>query len=208
MTGGYAIRRVRLRELLRRKRQRPDRRAYARERAARQQVDEMKRVQQRLKDRAGTGGEGGEGTAEVAAYHGRHVDFGPLQSWPKPDPQPPVLIGGMGPRVLDRVVAYGDGWIMMPFESAYTDADLARVEELRQRAKLAGRPRPSVSAITTLLPDLEFIERLESFGVERTIFLVSSLREGTVIEPDGSTADVQRAVLARCAALVEEWRQR
>ena len=61
MTRGYTIRRVRLRELLRRKRQRPDRRAYDRERAARQQVDEMKRVQQRLKDRAGTGGEGGEG---------------------------------------------------------------------------------------------------------------------------------------------------
>jgi hypothetical protein len=61
MTRGYTIRRVRLRELLRRKRQQPDRRAYGRERAARQQVGDMKRIQQRLKDRAGTGGEGGEG---------------------------------------------------------------------------------------------------------------------------------------------------
>jgi len=60
MTRGYTIRCVRLRELLRRKRQRPDRRAYDRERASRQQVDDMKRVQQRLKDRA-SGGEGGEG---------------------------------------------------------------------------------------------------------------------------------------------------
>jgi hypothetical protein len=52
---------VRLRELFRRKRQEPDRRAYDREQAARQQVGDMKRVQQRLKDRARTGGEGSEG---------------------------------------------------------------------------------------------------------------------------------------------------
>jgi len=61
MTRGYTIRCVRLREFSVVSASGRDRRAYDRERAAGRQVDEMKRVQQRLKDRAGTGGEGGEG---------------------------------------------------------------------------------------------------------------------------------------------------
>jgi len=55
----YTVRRVRLRGLLRRKHQQPGRRAYDRELAARQQVGDMKRVQQRLKDQAGRAGAGG-----------------------------------------------------------------------------------------------------------------------------------------------------
>jgi probable F420-dependent oxidoreductase len=47
-------------------------------------------------------------TEREAEYHGRHVDFEPMWSWPKPlqEPHPPVLVGGNGPRVLDRVLAY------------------------------------------------------------------------------------------------------
>src|ERR671926_1362353 len=45
---------------------------------------------------------------DEAEYHGRHVDFDPIWSWPKPRqrPHPPVLVGGLGEKVLDRVVAY------------------------------------------------------------------------------------------------------
>ena len=52
-------------------------------------------------------------TSEVAEYHGEHVDFDPLWQWPKPlqHPHPPVFIGGNGPKVLDRVLRYGDGWM-------------------------------------------------------------------------------------------------
>src|SRR5437764_1570456 len=49
-------------------------------------------------------------TSDEAEYHGRHVDFDPIWSWPKPvqDPHPPVLVGGNGAKVLDRVIAFGD----------------------------------------------------------------------------------------------------
>src|SRR6185312_16376024 len=51
-------------------------------------------------------------TAERAEFHGRFVDFDPAFQWPKPSrkPHPPVLLGGEGPRVLDRVLDFGDGW--------------------------------------------------------------------------------------------------
>lgn len=77
-------------------------------------------------------------TCDEASYHGEHVDFERIWSWPKPAqrPHPPVLIGGDGPTVLDRVLAYGDGW----FPDWAPDGILERVPELRARAAEAGRP--------------------------------------------------------------------
>lgn len=50
---------------------------------------------------------------EEASYSGRHVSFERIWCWPKPlqQPHPPVLVGGNGPRVLDRVLAFGEGWM-------------------------------------------------------------------------------------------------
>ena len=52
-------------------------------------------------------------TEDEAAYHGRFVDFDPIWSWPKPvqKPHPPILVGGNGRQVLDRVRRYGDEWL-------------------------------------------------------------------------------------------------
>ena len=45
-------------------------------------------------------------TQDEASYHGEHVNFERIWSWPKPAqrPHPPVLVGGNGPTVLDRVL--------------------------------------------------------------------------------------------------------
>src|SRR5205814_9965333 len=55
-------------------------------------------------------------TEDEAEYHGRYVDFDPIRSWPKPaqEPHPPVLVGGAGEKVLDRVLRSGDGWLPQP----------------------------------------------------------------------------------------------
>src|ERR687884_170253 len=84
-------------------------------------------------------------TSDEAEYHGRYVDFDPIWSWPKPlqEPHPPILVGGTGERVLDRVVAFGDGWL--PNRVDDPGALNRRIEELSRRAERAGRGRIPVT---------------------------------------------------------------
>ncbi|MGZ4179004.1 MAG: LLM class F420-dependent oxidoreductase, partial [Solirubrobacteraceae bacterium] len=51
-------------------------------------------------------------TQVEASYSGEFVSFDRIWSWPKPAqrPHPPVLVGGLGPTVEDRVLAFGDAW--------------------------------------------------------------------------------------------------
>ncbi|HTP18556.1 MAG TPA: LLM class F420-dependent oxidoreductase [Solirubrobacteraceae bacterium] len=107
-------------------------------------------------------------TEDEASYSGRYVSFDRIWSWPKPEqkPHPPVLVGGNGPRVLDRVLAFGDEW--MPNRIA--DEDLAvRIAELGARASEAGRDRIPVTVVGGL-PDPAGLERLAGIGVDRIVF--------------------------------------
>lgn len=74
-------------------------------------------------------------TQDEASYHGEFVDFDRIWSWPKPAqrPHPPVLVGGNGPTVLDRVLRFGDAWF--PNYTRGGEGILDRLEELRARAE-------------------------------------------------------------------------
>jgi probable F420-dependent oxidoreductase len=107
-------------------------------------------------------------TEDDAEYHGDMVSFGPMWSWPKPvqKPHPPVLLGGSGPKILERVVRYADGW--MPNRGNA----IQRIPELQEMARAAGRAPIPVS----FYPKAEAseIERLAKAGVERCIWYVPS----------------------------------
>lgn len=51
-------------------------------------------------------------TREEAEFHGQHVDFDPIYSWPKPvsKPHPPIYVGG-GPASFKRIATLNAGWI-------------------------------------------------------------------------------------------------
>ena len=103
-------------------------------------------------------------TQDESSYHGEHVDFDSIWSWPKPvqKPHPPVLVGGTGPKALDRVLRYGDEW--MPNRVA-EPADLGpRIADLRERA---GRHVP----VTYFGADAtdEFVAALANAGVDRIL---------------------------------------
>jgi probable F420-dependent oxidoreductase len=106
-------------------------------------------------------------TQDEAEYHGELVDFDPIWAWPKPlqQPHPPILLGGAGPKVLDRVLSYADEWTPNRFG---TPEELGeRVAELRERA---GRHVRVVAS--GVKPDRELVARLEQAGVDGCTFYV------------------------------------
>jgi probable F420-dependent oxidoreductase len=108
-------------------------------------------------------------TEDEASYHGDQVNFDPIWCWPKPlqKPHPPVLVGGNGEKVLERVVAFGDEW--MPNRVSGLRDRIARLQEL---AAGAGRDRIPVT-LSGAKPDLKLIARGEDAGVHRCAFYIS-----------------------------------
>jgi probable F420-dependent oxidoreductase len=114
-------------------------------------------------------------TEDEAEYHGRYVDFDPIWSWPKPvqEPHPPVLVGGDGERVIDRVLSFGDEW--MPNRTTDAEALGARIEELRGRA---GERVPVT--FSGAKPDRGTVEAYAEAGVDRCTFYVDPDEAGAV----------------------------
>jgi probable F420-dependent oxidoreductase len=104
---------------------------------------------------------------DEASYHGDFVDFDRIWSWPKPAqrPHPPVLVGGDGPTVLDRVIAFGDVWF-----PGYAGAEtLARAAELKARAD-----RPIGFQVISAPTDPKELEALAEAGCQRACYWIPS----------------------------------
>ena len=128
-------------------------------------------------------------TKDTSEYHGETVDFGPMWCWPKPiqKPYPPIILGGSGPNILKRVVAYADGW--MPNRGDV----LGRLGELRDLAKDAGRGDIPVTVYPKATP--EDIEQMQRAGIDRCIWY---------LPPDGR--DEALARLAQLEKLIRPYR--
>jgi alkanesulfonate monooxygenase SsuD/methylene tetrahydromethanopterin reductase-like flavin-dependent oxidoreductase (luciferase family) len=98
-------------------------------------------------------------TKTKAEYHGEFVNFDPMMTWPKPaqKPHPPVLVGGTGPTVLDRVLSFGNAWF-----PNYHDGILDRIAELRARAD-----REVEVQVMSVPADPKVFEQLRDAGVRR-----------------------------------------
>jgi probable F420-dependent oxidoreductase len=118
-------------------------------------------------------------TQDEAEYHGKLIDFDPIWMWPKPvqKPHPPVLVGGLGDKVYDRVVAYGDEWIPNRVQSP--EALGERIQELQRRAEAAGRG-PIPVTVFGAKPEVRLLERLRAAGVKRSLFYVLPAERGEI----------------------------
>jgi len=106
-------------------------------------------------------------TQEEASYQGEHVSFERIWCWPKPlqRPHPPVLVGGNGPTVFDRVLRFGDAWL-----PNYTGEDLlARMRELWARAE-----RPVEVNVMGAPAKAAVLEEFERAGVRRVVRWIPS----------------------------------
>jgi probable F420-dependent oxidoreductase len=127
-------------------------------------------------------------TQDEASYDGRFVSFERIWSYPKPlqRPHPPVLVGGSGPTVLERVLAFGDAWL--PLYGA-DGADLDRVQELHAKAE-----RPIGVEVMGVPADAQAIDRVQRVGARRAIARL----------PSGGRSVVERE-LERWEAAIQEF---
>ena len=115
-------------------------------------------------------------TEEEAAHTGRYYNFPPVKSYPKPfqKPHPPVLLGGMAPNVLRRVVAWGDGWL--PNRITHQALREKRAE-LNTMAVRAGRDPESLTISVHGQPsEPEAVKAYLSAGASRVIIRTESTR--------------------------------
>ena len=122
-------------------------------------------------------------TQEQAEFHGEHVDFDPIFSWPKPvqSPHPPIYVGGESSAALTRLVEYGDGWLprghisadeligvrAMLEERGRTDVPFTIFAAGKSAAALDGYARADVERVTFLLktaPENETMRRLDELA--------------------------------------------
>jgi len=108
-------------------------------------------------------------TQDEATFHGKHVNFDRIWSWPKPvqRPHPPIIVGGNGPRTLRRVIEYGDEW--GPIIGRGPDL-VERMQELSNLCTEAGRPPVPVTIFSLNSHDPKLVERFQTAGGSRYIF--------------------------------------
>jgi len=113
-------------------------------------------------------------TQEEASYAGEYVAFERIWSHPKPAqrPHPPVLIGGHGPTVLDRVLSFGDGWLP---NYGGDEQFFARLSELQARAE-----RPIEAHILGMPADPRELERVRDAGARRALHWLPAGSRSTV----------------------------
>jgi probable F420-dependent oxidoreductase len=73
------------------------------------------------------------------AYEGKLVRFPSFVFLPRPK-RPPIWVGGNGPNAIARALEFGDGWHPMLRAAELKPA----AEDLRTRARAAGRPDPEL----------------------------------------------------------------
>jgi probable F420-dependent oxidoreductase len=108
-------------------------------------------------------------TKPEAEFHGTYYDFPPVKSNPKPaqKPHPPVLLGGAARNVLQRVVAWGDGWLP---NRVTPDQLRERRATLDRLGKEAGRNPAAITISVYGQPaDRDLIKRLHDAGATRVV---------------------------------------
>ena len=127
---------------------------------------------------------------DEAEFHGKHVDFDPIWSYPKPIQEngPPIWIGANSKWVFDRIADYGDGW--MPIGGLGS----GNMERLKEAVEARGRRVDDIDlALFGAPPDAGEVRGRIGQGFDHLAFVVPPAKE-----------DVVLPLLDRYAVIVEE----
>ena len=106
---------------------------------------------------------------DQAEYHGKHVDFDPIFSRPKPvqTPHPPIHVGGAAPWAIRRALRYGNGWVPI----AGRDDIVEQLPMLKAEADKIGRDPSEIEvSVYAAPPDRDTLLRYREAGIHRAIF--------------------------------------
>jgi alkanesulfonate monooxygenase SsuD/methylene tetrahydromethanopterin reductase-like flavin-dependent oxidoreductase (luciferase family) len=134
-------------------------------------------------------------TNDEASYQGELVRFDPIWSWPKPiqKPGPPVILGAHGPKALERVVKYCDGWIPIGVRAGDLFTEIKKLEKL---AIEKGRDPKSISVNVYGTPaDPDMLKQLRDAGAARAVFPLPPAEPEKVLPLLDKYAEAMRAVV-------------
>jgi probable F420-dependent oxidoreductase len=132
-------------------------------------------------------------TKPEAEFHGKYYDFPPVKVFPKPaqKPHPPVILGGHAKTVLERVVAWGDGWLPNQITPEQLRESRLTLDRL---AKDAGRnPAALTISVHGQPADRDLIRRFHDAGANRVIVRPTTCR--TEVEMGAELTRIAEAVL-------------
>ena len=108
-------------------------------------------------------------TKDEAEFHGTYYDFPSVKSDPKPiqQPHPPVILGGLARRVLQRVATWGDGWLPNRITPSEVEESRKRLDEL---AEARGRdPKSLTISVYGQAPDGQLVQDFLNAGADRVV---------------------------------------
>lgn len=118
-------------------------------------------------------------TDDESSFQGDHLSLEPSWAWPKPiqEPHPPIVMGAApGPKTLEDIVEYCDGWIPLA-----TRHDIAgQIEKVRAAVADAGRD-PEAFEVTAYSARTDQVEQLVEAGVDRAVFSLPPVGPEAVI---------------------------
>jgi probable F420-dependent oxidoreductase len=120
-------------------------------------------------------------TQDRPEFHGQHVNFDPIWSYPKPaqKPHPPILLGVNTPSARQRVIDYGDGWFPLAPRAGDLETGIA---DLRRRAEASHRDPESITvSLCGAASEEDALRGYAKAGVHRAIFMLPSAERDVVL---------------------------
>ncbi|MET8556644.1 TIGR03619 family F420-dependent LLM class oxidoreductase [Streptomyces sp. NPDC004959] len=126
----------------------------------------------------------------LVRYAGEFVSFADSFAYPKPVRKPPVLVGGMGPGVERRVLAFGNGWLPIGVAAREAEGLGRRIDALRRRATELRRGRVPVTLVNAE-PGPAAEDAYRRAGVDRLVFSIQDT-DADVVRKRLDVLEVQR----------------
>ena len=105
-----------------------------------------------------------------STFKGKHFNFGPLKSFPKPVQKGgiPILVGGISAPAIRRAARYGDGFLAVPGGPGLA----ALIGQLRQECARIGRNFSEIELSGQCRPTYDGVRRLQDLGIQRAHTLI------------------------------------